>query len=92
MCAKTIYIAKNNTSQNAEYVLDKLEEMIFSLDEIPERGNYPPELSHHGMREFREVMFKFYRAIYEISGNKVIVYLCVDDSFWSTLLAGLHHR
>jgi len=68
------YIAK----KNAEYVLDKLEEIILALDAYPERGSYPPELSRQGIHEFREVMFKPYRAIYEILGNKVIVHLCVD--------------
>lgn len=72
------YIAKKDTPQNAMYVLDKLEQLILSLEEYPERGNYPPELIRQGIKEYREVMFKPYRAIYEISGNKVILHLCVD--------------
>lgn len=72
------YIAKKDTPQNAEYVLDNLESLILSLDETPERGHYPPELSILGIKDFREVVFKPYRAIYEIIGNTVIVHLCVD--------------
>jgi toxin ParE1/3/4 len=72
------YIAKKDTLQNAEYVLDNLESLILSLDEAPERGHYPPELSIQGIKEFKEVIFKPYRVIYEIIGNKVIVHLCVD--------------
>jgi toxin ParE1/3/4 len=72
------YIAKKDTLQNAEYVLDNLESLILSLEEAPERGHYPPELSIQGIKEFKEVMFKPYRAIYEIIGSKVIVHLCVD--------------
>jgi len=72
------YIAKKDTLQNAEYVLDNLESLILSLEEVPERGHYPPELSIQGIKEFKEVIFKPYRAIYEITGNKVIVHLCVD--------------
>lgn len=72
------YIAKKDTPKNAEYVLDNLELLILSLDEAPERGHYPPELSIQGIKEFREVLFKPYRAIYEITGNRVIVHLCVD--------------
>ena len=72
------YIAKKDTLQNAEYVLDNLESLILSLEESPERGHYPPELSVQGIKEFKEVIFKPYRAIYEIIGSKVIVYLCVD--------------
>ena len=72
------YIAKKDTLQNAEYVLDNLESLILSLEESPERGHYPPELSIQGIKEFKEVIFKPYRAIYEIIGSKLIVHLCVD--------------
>ncbi|MBL1276032.1 MAG: type II toxin-antitoxin system RelE/ParE family toxin [Ectothiorhodospiraceae bacterium] len=72
------YIAKKDMLQNAECVLDKLEALILALDETPERGTYPPELSRQGINEFREVIFKPYRAIYQIFQSKVIVHLCVD--------------
>ena len=72
------YIAKKDTIKSAEYVLDNLESLILSLEESPERGHYPPELSMHGIKEFREVVYKPYRAIYEIVESKVIVHLCVD--------------
>ena len=72
------YISKKDTPQNADYVLDNLESLILSLDEAPERGHYPPELSVQGIKEFKEVIFKPYRVIYEIIGNKVIVHLCAD--------------
>jgi len=72
------YIAKKDTLQNAEYVLDNLESLVLSLKEAPERGHYPPELSIQGIKELKEVIFKPYRAIYEIIGSKVIVHLCVD--------------
>ncbi len=72
------YIAKKDTPQNALYVLDKLESLILSLGATPERGHYPPELSVQGIKDYREVIFKPYRVIYEIIANKVIVHLCVD--------------
>lgn len=72
------YITKKDILQNAEYVLDNLESLILSLEESPERGHYPPELSIQGIKEFKEVIFKPYRVIYEIIGSKVIVHLCVD--------------
>ncbi len=72
------YIAKKDTFQNAEYVLDNLESLILSLEKSPQRGHYPPELSTQGIKEFKEIIFKPYRAIYEITGSKVIVHLCVD--------------
>ncbi len=72
------YISKKDTPQNADYVLDNLESLVLSLDEAPERGHYPAELSVQGIKEFKEVIFKPYRVIYEIIGNKVIVHLCAD--------------
>jgi len=72
------YIAKKDTLQNAEYLLDNLESLILSLEEAPERGHYPPELSIQGIKEFKELIFKPYRVINEINGSKVIVHLCVD--------------
>ena len=72
------YIAKKHASENAIYVLDKLEELILSLVENPERGHFPEELSRQGIKDYREVLFKPYRAIYEIIGSKVVVHLCVD--------------
>jgi len=72
------YIAKKDTLENANYILEKLEELIFSLDENPERGHYPSELEHHGIKDYREVLFKPYRIIYEVTDRKVIVHVCVD--------------
>jgi len=72
------YISKKDSFESADYVLGKIENIIAALAETPERGHYPPELSRHGILEYREVLFKPYRAIYEISENKVIVHLCVD--------------
>ena len=72
------YIAKKDNPQNADYVLDNLELLIMSLEASPERGHYPPELSVQGVKEYREVLYKPYRVIYEIIGNKVVVHLCVD--------------
>jgi len=72
------YIAKKDTPQNAEHILDDLESLILSLNESPERGHYPPELSIQGIKEFREVIYKPYRTIYEISGKTVIAHLCID--------------
>jgi toxin ParE1/3/4 len=72
------YIAKKDSPLKAQYVLDNLELLILSLDESPERGHYPPELIVQGIKEYREVLFKPYRAVYEIIGKKVVVHLCVD--------------
>lgn len=72
------YIAKKDSVENAFHVLDKLEALIRSLAQQPERGHYPPELFEHGIKNFREVFFKPYRVIYEVIGSKVVVLGCFD--------------
>ena len=73
------YIAKKDSLENANYVLDKLEALIFSLDENPGRGHYPSELERQGVKEYREILFKPYRVIYEVLERKVIIHVCADD-------------
>lgn len=72
------YIFKKDSLDSANYVLDELEKLIVSLNKIPERGHYPPELHIQGIKEFREVIFKPYRVIYEINNLDIIIHLCVD--------------
>ncbi|MBC2715616.1 MAG: type II toxin-antitoxin system RelE/ParE family toxin [Desulfobacteraceae bacterium] len=72
------YIAKHDSPQKAEYVLDQIEKRFISLNELPERGVYPKELLLIGIREYREIFFKPYRIIYRILNKTVYVYLIVD--------------
>jgi len=72
------YIARKDSVENANYVLDKLETLILNLEQQTERGRYLPELHKHGIKAYREVFFKPYRVIYEIIGNRVVVLGCFD--------------
>ena len=72
------YIAKKDSSANAYHVLDELDGLILNLDHQPERGHYPPELAEHGIKDFREVLFKPYRVIYQVIKNHVVVLGCFD--------------
>ncbi len=58
--------------------MNKIEEIVLSLAESPERGVYLKELSDVGLREYCEVFFKPYRVIYRVLGKNVYVYLIVD--------------
>jgi toxin ParE1/3/4 len=69
------YIAEHDAAENALYVLDQLEHTVSSL---PERGNYPKELSALGIHDYRDVFFKPYRIIYRISGKHLYVFLISD--------------
>ena len=72
------YIARKDSVDNADYVLDKLEELIVSLDENPQRGHCPPELDVRGIKDYKELHFKPYRVVYEIIGTVVVVLGCFD--------------
>lgn len=73
------YIAKKDSVANAYHVLEKLDELMLSLGQQPERGHYPSELSEHGIKDYREVLFKPYRIIYQVIKNHVVVLGCFDS-------------
>jgi toxin ParE1/3/4 len=72
------FIALHDSSQTADYVLSRIEEVFSSLSEFPERGVYPNELLALGIREYREIFFKPYRIVYRVMTNIVYVLLIVD--------------
>ena len=72
------YIETDDALENADYVLDNIEEAFLSLADNPERGTYPNELLAIGLREYREIYFKPYRIIYRISSQSVYVMLIAD--------------
>lgn len=72
------YVAANDSPANALRLLDKIEKVIVGLEVMPTRGHYPSELERIGVLEFREVFFKPYRIIYEISGKDVLVHCVLD--------------
>jgi len=45
---------------------------------MPHRGSRPSELPPGTEGEFRQVLFKPYRVIYEVSGNEVVILLIAD--------------
>lgn len=72
------YIAGRDGSLKAAHVLDRLEEVIKTLERFPERGPHPKELLGLGIREYRQAFFKPYRVIYRIAGRQVYIYLIAD--------------
>ena len=72
------YISEFDCVANANYVLDKLMDVVESLSKFPERGSYPKELVGLGIKEYRQTLFKPYRVIYRVAGSQVIIYLIAD--------------
>ena len=72
------YIAEHDSSNRADYVLDRLMEVAESLATFPERGSHPKELLALSIREYRQSFFKPYRVIYRVIGKQVIIYVIAD--------------
>ena len=72
------YISEFDCVANANYVLDALMGTVASLSKFPECGGYPKELVGLGIKEYRQIFFRPYRATYRVTGSQVIIYLIVD--------------
>ena len=72
------YVARSDSIQAADYVLDRLEEVANSLASDPGRGSTPKELRSLGLGEYRQVFFKPYRAVYRVFDEQVVLYLIAD--------------
>lgn len=72
------YVAAHDAPLKAEYVLERIAEVLETLTTFPERGSYPKELLALGIREYRQAFFKPYRLIYRVVGERVYVYLIAD--------------
>ncbi len=73
-----VYIAEFDCKANADYVLDRLLDVVESLSAFPERGTYPKELVALGIRDYRQTAFKPYRVIYRIMAQEVFIYVIAD--------------
>jgi len=72
------YIALKDSTDNADYVLTRLESLCAQLTELPERGHAPTELHRIGVTNYRENNFKPYRVIYEVIRQDVFVHCIID--------------
>ncbi len=72
------YIAKYDSPEKAEKILDGLEAACAGLKELPGRGVIPKELEAIGIGIYRELHFKPYRIIYEVRVNEVYVHAVLD--------------
>ena len=71
------YIAADSEI-NAHRVLARLETRAAARESSPGRGRIVPELSHFGMRTWREFVVRPYRIVYRIEGDTVTVLAICD--------------
>ena len=72
------WIARNDSTDKALNVLDRIQARINSLKDQPARGATPLELRNLDIDKYREVFFKPYRIIYHVRENRVIINLIAD--------------
>ena len=59
-------------------VNSEFEKNIMSLQKMPKMGRIVPELEKQGILQYRELIQGYYRIIYEISEDVVIIHSIVD--------------
>ena len=73
------YTAANAGQEQADTILGKLEQAILSLENLPLRGNVPPELEIVGITRYREIHVHPWRIIYEALEAVVHVHWVFDS-------------
>jgi len=73
-----VYVRRNDSEEKAERLSLNIEQAILSLQTMPLRGHYPPELERLGILDYREIFFKPYRILYEVAGESVFIHCVLD--------------
>jgi toxin ParE1/3/4 len=71
------YLLRSANSTVALNEIERLEQACDSLTENPECGTIPHEVKPTGMFEYRQIIAKPYRIIYQISENNVFIFAVV---------------
>ena len=72
------YVATSDSVAKAEKLLSKLEETCQSLSTFPNRGHFPPELERINIFDYKEIHYKPYRIIYQITESTVNIHCILD--------------
>ncbi len=72
------YIADHDSITAADYVIEGIRAAISSLRQFPERGQIPLEFDIIQLSDYRQVHFKPYRIIYQLTQNRVQIYCVID--------------
>ena len=62
----------------AENILNNIQVSIQNLEDLPERGIIPPELSITGITRYRKILSSVYRIIYRIEDNNIYIVMVID--------------
>jgi toxin ParE1/3/4 len=73
-----LYVAGHDSVSRADALIDALEEKCESLSENPARGHVVAELKRVHVEGFREVHYKQFRIVFQISEKNVYVHAVLD--------------
>jgi len=68
------YILKSGSKTAAKDMVDSIRKAFDSLSENPERGHIPRELSKFDQFEYRQIVEKKYRVIYQIAKPNIFIF------------------
>ncbi len=68
------YIRKSGNKKAAKDMVINIRKACSSLSENPERGHIPDELSQIGQFEYRQIMVKKYRIIYQLAKPNIFIF------------------
>ncbi|KAB2837406.1 MAG: type II toxin-antitoxin system RelE/ParE family toxin [Melioribacteraceae bacterium] len=72
------YVFVNDSPESADKLHSKLYEKCAALQDYPNRGHIPPELSLIEIDDFLEITYKPYRIIYQIIEKTVFIHCVLD--------------
>lgn len=72
------YYLVEASDKTAARIIDSLEAAVNSLSELNERGTIPKELLAIGIHQFRQLIVKPYRIIYERLPDKILAHAVLD--------------
>ncbi|PPD05707.1 MAG: addiction module toxin RelE [Methylobacter sp.] len=72
------YYLTEVSDTTAARIIDNLEAAVNSLSELNERGSIPKELLALGIHQYRQLIVKPYRIVYEKLPDQIIVHAVLD--------------
>ncbi len=72
------YVKESGYPLTAKNLFSQVRKACADLSEMPERGRTLPELERIGVFEYREILVKVYRIIYQIIGKAIFIHCILD--------------
>jgi toxin ParE1/3/4 len=74
------YIRKSGNKTAARAMIKSIREAYDSLSKNPERGHIPAELSQIGQFEYRQIITKKYRIVYQLAKPNIFIFGIIHGS------------